>query len=186
MTEQPPNVSSEAVKDRASGPRPTTKVWVVHSVTFALLAIGVLAGYRAGILGDPVARRNFDRLAPGMTELEVEAVLGNWQEPCRFASARWPQKGGDAFEWMGDEYTIVVWFDEAGRLVDKADFRWTPTKSWEAQSMDERLLRFFRLESGRPRWIRWLLGELQQAEDCRRRNTTRASPVETGPHRPRG
>jgi hypothetical protein len=129
--------------------------------------------YRADFLGDRVNERNYRRVEVGMTERQVEAILGGGQEahyrwisPCglpdessrdRYPPCR-PEKSGDSrdgshlpVEWYGDMYSVVVWFDEGGRVSGKGSWEWVPTKGWEIRSWVERVYRFLRLENGPPR-----------------------------------
>lgn len=125
-------------------------LFVVGSLVLFVLAI--LAGYCLNFLGDPVNRANYRRIAAGMTEQEVESLLGWGQEYSDRPD--FSDFQGTQLTWCGDEYSVVVWFDEDGRVVHKKEYEWVPWKAWDQRSWDERVYRFFRLELGPPRFWR--------------------------------
>jgi hypothetical protein len=70
-----------------------------------------------------VSRANFDQIRIGMTEQEVEALMGH---PPRFN----PRKGGEVW-WIGDEGTIFVELsagDGPGLVVASKEFRRNPDR----------------------------------------------------------
>src|SRR6476469_7051373 len=67
--------------------------------------------YVCNLLGDRVNEHNYSSIRIGMNERQVEAILGRWQEECFFARLRWPERTGIAKQWVGDQYTIIVWLD---------------------------------------------------------------------------
>jgi hypothetical protein len=131
-------------------PEMMKKPWLL--VGAAALPLLILVGYWLNLLGDPVNETSYGRIRTGMTQRQVGAQVGWVPGEPWFGSEQWPDKPGRAVAWVGDQFTIIVLFDEQGRVTDKASFHWIPTKSWEVQRWDEKLLRFFRLESGPPRW----------------------------------
>jgi hypothetical protein len=120
----------------------------------------------ADFLGDRVNERNYRRVEVGMTERQVEAILGGGQKAhyLWISSGRrphgvfpgCPDAGGGSHlpvQWYGDLYSVVVWFDEGGLASGKGCWEWSPRWSWESRKAGERALRFLRLENGPPRTL---------------------------------
>ena len=98
-------------------------------------ALLVLAGLLLTLLPRPgagITPASYERIRVGMTEKEVEAVLG--VRPGDYSGGRayfpasprrpgWPPLGSGRREtlrmWAGDEVAVYVWFDDGGQAVDK-------------------------------------------------------------------
>src|SRR5262245_52450171 len=88
----------------------------------APLALG-LAFFSFWLSRPPVNRHNYARIQNGMSEAEVEAILGEGV-PSDFLHAKWQGRDGKAKEYHGEIYSILVWYDAASRVSSKAHFRW--------------------------------------------------------------
>ncbi len=71
-----------------------------------LLAASALA-LLLGACGSPVNQENFDRIRTGMTQQEVEAILGS---PKESSSASFGGLSGGAASWQSKDATITVQF----------------------------------------------------------------------------
>lgn len=125
--------------------------WRKVAMAMAVMPLLFACAYWANMLGDPVKESNFERIRTGMTKRQAEAILGNRNLDCPFAYEKWPENQGDPKQWIGDEYSIIVWF-EHNIVTDKAESRWAPMKTWEERRTIEKILRFLRIENGPPRW----------------------------------
>jgi hypothetical protein len=104
------------------------KRWLV-AVSVVLLAVGgalslFLSGYWSSRPG--ITRANFDRLEPGMSRAQVEAILGGppgeyvtWHGPEPYLPVPWGIHYHQYEFWTGDECEVAVLFDASGRLSDK-------------------------------------------------------------------
>lgn len=71
-----------------------------------LLAASALA-LLLGACGSPINQENFDRIHNGMTQQEVEAILGS---PTESSSASFGGLSGGAATWQSKDATITVQF----------------------------------------------------------------------------
>jgi hypothetical protein len=90
-------------------------LWGLGGVT-ALVLVAALAVYVVRALEDRITPENFDRIREGMTEREVNAILG------RPADHRRDIAWGDPstlLTWVGDRFLIVTNLDERGTVDRK-------------------------------------------------------------------
>jgi hypothetical protein len=73
------------------------------------------------LTSSPVCPRNLARIHLGMEEEDVESLLGKGTEGGLWVPNR-PGRKGVAKLYDGDDYTVVVWYDAAGRVSDKEGF----------------------------------------------------------------
>ncbi|MFO0966326.1 MAG: hypothetical protein U0793_12185 [Gemmataceae bacterium] len=88
----------------------------------APLVLG-LALFSVWLSGPRVSRGTYARVQNGMTEAQVENVLGEGR-PRDVHDPKWRDREGRAKEYQGELYSIVVWYDPAGRVSSKAHFGW--------------------------------------------------------------
>lgn len=86
-------------------------------------------------LGSPINQANCDRIRPGMTDAQVETILGSPGKRVRFDTeeqlkqfwAAWADSqveipgGAEVVKWQGSRSEIVAVFDRDGRVIE-ADF----------------------------------------------------------------
>jgi hypothetical protein len=65
-----------------------------------------------------------------MSEQQVEEVLGQGGE-CWLGAMKWPERAGSPRQYNGEGYSIIVWYDDSGRVCSKADFNWGYQWTWE-------------------------------------------------------
>lgn len=89
------------------------KLWIVLLLVAGLGVAGFLAWFRVP-LGPGVTKANCNMIHPGMTEAEVEVILG---QPGK--EAGWDTKSNErTMAWSG-EILVFVQFDDQGRVVDE-------------------------------------------------------------------
>lgn len=116
---------------------------VLVGVLFVLVAGAglVTAWFRSCFLSNSINLENFAKIQPGMSESDVEAILGalagdyssGWVKilpPAAEVVGCWSPPVKKA--WITDEGCIVVFFDESGKVVS-AQF-------WEPIVLEESLL----------------------------------------------
>jgi hypothetical protein len=88
--------------------------------------LGVFALFASYIWfqGPPVNPRNFARIERGMTDREVEGILGP-------ASPAWLDESPLAKQYSGEGYSIVIIYDESGAVLSKRDYNWIYRFHWE-------------------------------------------------------
>jgi outer membrane protein assembly factor BamE (lipoprotein component of BamABCDE complex) len=126
-------------------------------VIAAVLAVSTVGAHRANWIGDSVSKRNAGRVEPGMTESQVEHILGPGQFASRFGESLWPDAKGPVIERVGDDCTVVVLFDENGKSVEARHMELSPRWPWHRLSWGEKAARFFRIERGQPRYFRYMM-----------------------------
>jgi hypothetical protein len=87
---------------------------------------------------DPISHRNFGRLQVGMTEKEVEAILGG--APQEIEDVIGSERPLVQKNWYGHRTAIEIVFDD-GKLVGKRK-----TYFWDSRSLWEQWLEFFGLK----------------------------------------
>jgi hypothetical protein len=111
----------------------------------------IAGGFGVGALldlltGATINKRNFDRISIGMTEADVEAILGppgiyftgspgknypagyGWSGP--HAVVGKVGRAQDRREWSGDKGGVVLWFDDTGRVECKVFYYCTRKLRW--------------------------------------------------------
>jgi hypothetical protein len=106
------------------------------------VAAGLIAfvGWRA--FAPPPPRINLDsfaRIQPGMTQAEVEAILGVPPGDYAAAGSVRPTLGVNPNElpagarredWWAEEAAVAVWFGQDGRVVNATAASWTTDSPW--------------------------------------------------------
>jgi hypothetical protein len=81
------------------------------------------------LCGPRVNPQNFRWIESGMAEQQVEAVLGPG-ERC-WTHEMGQGQAGIPRQHNGEGYSIIVWYDEVGRVSSKADFVWIYRWGWD-------------------------------------------------------
>jgi hypothetical protein len=143
------------VRPKATEAKSMLKRWMLGVAGGLALSIGT--AYWANWIGDPVSKRNADRIEPGMTESQVERMLGPGQVASTFGDSLWPNSQGPVIEWVGDDCAVVVLFDESGKAIEAKHIDLCPRWPWHRLSWGEKAARFFRIERGQPRYFKEMM-----------------------------
>lgn len=111
--------------------------WLRRLFLGVLIVVVVLIGYYAYFLWTlpEVSRADFERIQVGMTQAEVEAIIGGppgeyagYKPPWHYRSLESPFAviGTERKKWTGDGGVIYVGFD-----VDDGKVRWTKFIGWD-------------------------------------------------------
>jgi len=94
-------------------------VAIIFSASFAVWLI---------IPGSPITQANCDRIQTGMTEREVEEILGG---PAT-ETLQWPETVDEALikHWGANDASILVFFDADGRVIRKVFGLVSPRPIW--------------------------------------------------------
>ena len=97
---------------------------LLMALTVGLVALAGVAAFVAWPRVDRITRENADRIRPGMTQAEVEAILG---PPGDYRSGATvlayddgmsaAKVGRTAEDWVNDRGAITLEFNQAGRVV---------------------------------------------------------------------
>jgi hypothetical protein len=91
-------------------------LWCLAAGAF-LLAAGAVLWVVVRVLPDRITPENYDRIAEGMTQGEVEAILGRPADLDNLWAAKPLPKSSI---WAGEQWTIMVEFDASGRVLARA------------------------------------------------------------------
>ena len=110
-----------------------TKRWLLLLVFLAITASAIL-WVRAARHQPRISIDSYNQIQEGMSQAEVEAILGG--PPGDYSSRKWagetrvgfpggilsigPLDNDRAKNWSGEELTITLWFDPAGRVIGRS------------------------------------------------------------------
>jgi len=118
----------------------TTRSHIVRRAIFIGLALALAGACGLLIAGWGVGRGDFLRIAPGMTEAEVTALLGKPSHHFPKCSVgertllhveHWGLLDeGKPENWLGRDYAVTVYFDGGGKVqgacLSTVSYRWVP------------------------------------------------------------
>jgi hypothetical protein len=78
-----------------------------RSIVVLVVGIGVMLGMLAGCGGPSVSQGNYDKIANGMTQAQVEKILGKGQDQAGAGIAR---LSGKVVVWKDGDKSITVTF----------------------------------------------------------------------------
>jgi hypothetical protein len=118
--------------------------WKVRLIVLAVVFITAVTVVIWRLSWPHVSSESYARVSEGMPEQDVEGLLGHGK-PCPFANDTWPDRKGTAKCYIGKEFSVIVWYDDSGRVLSKTDYLYLDTDLKAGEPLFARVLRWLRL-----------------------------------------